>query len=315
MKQFILYIIMCLSIALNSAYGQTLPTFTQKISDGFLFDPSLAGLSGGSAVAGYKKQWANVNGSPEYIYLGAHTLFGHDKMGTGINLYLEESNFLENYFLVLPFAYHMPVTENSGISFGLAPELTRSQINWERVIVQDENDPVIQNLDDKMYYDISYGMNYHNPLFQVGVSASRVIAMLQDGNERPLNGYMTGYATLFLPVRQDKDRLEPMVIYRYPMNGPGQVDVNLFYFHSLGIIAGLSYRTGNLGGVHAGYNLNQRLIIGYGYEMIFGEYGGNMGGSHEIICRYNFNKQYYARSARYRNRPGSSITIKKKQKR
>jgi type IX secretion system PorP/SprF family membrane protein len=316
MKKIVVFILILGLMSTVNTYGQLVPVFIQKLSDGVLLDPSLAGYSGGSAVFGIQRQWSQVNGSPQYMYMGAHTRFGQDKMGIGVNVFLEESNILENYYVSVPAAYHLPINKNSGISFGLAPELTRNQLNTDKIVVRDYDDPVIMNMDDRIHLDFSYGMNYHNKLFQVGAAINRMISVLQNDqeNSNPLGGYMTFYGTAFLKIRGGMDRLEPMVMYRQQMNSPAQIDVNLFYYNSKGIIVGASYRTENLAGISAGYMWNERVLLGYTYQMLIGDYSGTVGGSHELVLRYNFNKQYYEKSQKFKVRPRSSITTKKKGK-
>ena len=314
-KIFLSILIFGLLITMQS-YGQLIPVFTQKLRDGVLLDPSLAGYSGGSAVFGIQRQWSKVNGSPQYVYTGAHTRFGQDKMGIGVNVFMEQSNILENYYVSFPVAYHLPVSKNSGISFGLAPEVTRNQLSSGRLVVQDLDDPVIMNFDDQLHLDFSYGMNFHTPLFQVGVALNRMISIMQYDKEKnnPLGGYFNLYATSYLNIRNGLDRLEPTIIYRQQNHAPGQFDASIFYFMEQGIIIGASYRTENLAGISGGYEWNDRLILGYTYELLVGTYAGTVGGSHEFVLRYNFNKQYYEKSDKFKKRPRSSITIKKKGK-
>lgn len=297
-----------------SVQGQLLPVFTQKLSDNFLYDPSVTGLSGGSVVLSHKRLWTELQGAPVTTFAAVHTRVKQDRLGIGGSIYYEEANILQNVHASLSTAYHLPLSSKFGLSFGLAGEAYQSRLNTEGKYIPDVTDPTIANFDDGLKADVAFGMNLHHDLYRVGVSVNRLsVATSTEKQETSLlSSYSTAYVSGFLPVRSGLDRIEPTLVYRQQAGGESQLDAMLFYDYKQTLILGASYRTGGILGFSTGYNFENRFVLGFTYETLTGDFSSDTGGSYEIVCRFNFNKQYYETKTRTK-RPIKSSTFDKKQ--
>ncbi len=297
-----------------SAQAQLLPIFTQKLSDNFLYDPSVTGLSGGSAVLSHKRLWSEVQGAPVTTFASAHTRLKQDRLGIGGSIYYEEANIFQNAHASLSAAYHLPLNEAMGLSFGLAGEAYQTRLNTNGKYIPDATDQLLTNFDDGIKADVSFGMNLHHSLFRVGASVNRLTVAFDSDKQTTslLTSFATLYASSFLPVRDGLDRLEPSLVYRQQFGSEGQLDAMLFYDYKQTIIFGASYRTGGIVGLSTGYNFENRLVLGFTYEMLTGDFSNQVGASYEFVVRFNFNKQYYESKTRT-TRPLKSSTFEKKQ--
>ena len=83
-------------------------------------------------------------------------------------------------------------------------------------------------------------------------------------------------------------KILPSVMVRLtPMSKP-QADLNLHLILFDKIHTGLSYRSNKSIVGLLMYHVNNQLAVAYSYDMGFGKIGGYMGGSHEIMIRYDF---------------------------
>lgn len=308
--------VLIISVFLGMSYmveAQLLPIFTQKLSDNFLYDPSVTGLSGGSAVLGHKRLWTELQGAPVTTFAAAHTRIKQDRLGIGGSVFYEEANILQNIHASLSGAYHLPINSKLGISFGLAGEAYQTRVNEGSKYIHDSNDPTIKNFDDGLKADVTFGANLHHDFYRIGFSVNRLSVATSSAKQETslLNSYSTAYASASLPLRSKLDRLEPAIVYRQQAGGEGQIDAMIFYDYDQRIILGTSYRTGGIIGFSTGYNFENRFIVGFTYETLTGDFSNETGAAYEIVCRFNFNKQYYETKTRVK-RPIKSSTFDRK---
>src|SRR5687767_12229486 len=75
-----------LLVVLNHViYSQDVPVYSQKLTNSFLYNPSVAGNTLGSATLSYRQQWGAVEGSPRTTFFSIHTPFAKHRFGTGFN--------------------------------------------------------------------------------------------------------------------------------------------------------------------------------------------------------------------------------------
>src|SRR6187399_724109 len=89
------------------ALAQDIPLFSQKLTNSFVFNPALAGHTFGSITYSYKRNYANVNGSPQNHFLSVHAPIVNHRFGVGANFYQEDVTFLRNTYASAAFAYHL----------------------------------------------------------------------------------------------------------------------------------------------------------------------------------------------------------------
>ena len=294
MSRIFLLVIIAICLPFRKIHGQTIPVINQMLSDGFLYNPSLTGLSGGSSTFTFKKLWTGIDQSPVVSLASVHGLVARDRIGVGGNIYYEKVNIFQNFFSSVDASYHLPLKKNLGISFGLAGEIFRTQLNSGDIFVKDPDDPLLTDIDDRYNLDVSFGVNLSHPWFNAGFSANRIGTMLGyiDKN-RAFSSYFSSHANVFIPVRNGFDEIQPSLLYRKNSEGQGQLDAMVFYTYDNLLILGALFRTGSIMGFSAGFNVKSRFVLGYTIEMLAKGTQLETGPSHEFSLRYNFNKQYY----------------------
>jgi type IX secretion system PorP/SprF family membrane protein len=91
----------------------------------------------------------------------------------------------------------------------------------------------------------------------------------------------------------------PSVLIRYAPAAFPQADINAYVIYRDKIWLGTSFRTSqSLIGLIM-YQLNNQFSLGYSYDMGWGSSGKPLGGTHEIMIRYDFKYLLDVISPRY----------------
>lgn len=134
------------------------------VSDSYLINPSHAGADPTvlSLTATHRNQWSDLPESPSTQTLSAHATVV-DRLAFGFYLFNDKNGLSGMRGLNLSAAYHIPINSNRDFrddesedlfSFGLGYNLLQHRLDLDKVIVNDPNDPVLN--------DPSYNLNYFN---------------------------------------------------------------------------------------------------------------------------------------------------------
>ena len=293
------------------ATAQDIPLYSQKLTNFFIFNPAIAGHTFGSFTYSYRQNYANVQGTPQNHFLSAHTPFFGHRMGTGINLYQEDVNFIRNTYATVATAYHLHFNRFNILSMGVSGEYNVTRLSGTSNTVGFEPDPVLTQLQNgDPTYDFSFGAHYQNRYFKAGFAMNRLATAWLKKENASLANYYSGYAQGLIPLRGGLDILEPYVSVRQFSQTNRLVDMGLFYTYNNQITAGASLRSGKVLSGSVGYKVNKRFLIGYSRETIIGAYGGFLGAANEVTLRYDFNDESYQQ--RFRADYKSAMTYRRK---
>ncbi len=290
-------IVFCLLTAITTpdSVAQDIPLFTQKLTNSFIYNPSVAGNSLGSASLSHRKNWNGVLGSPTTNFFSIHTPFAKDRFGTGLNIYQEQVGIYQSLSAMAAFAYHIKITDDKTLSFGVSGEYGNLKIDQTQVDVVDISDELIIANGSTNNIDFSFGMTLALKYMNIGIAANRLNSSIRNISDNATNfpGFYSTYVQGQIPLRQDRDLLEPIVTYRSYVSGESQLDAGLFYTLNDMFILGGAYRTGNIINASLGLRLKGRYMIGYSRDIYAGTYGPNVGSSNEFILRVDFKSQKY----------------------
>ena len=297
------------------ASAQDVPVYSQKLTNSFLYNPSVAGNTLGSATLSYRQQWAGVEGSPKTLFFSVHSPFARHRFGTGFNVYQEKSGVNENLFASGAFAYHVRFTDDNMFSMGVSVEYVNTKINYRDVDVIDGDDDLLNgNQPNANALDFSFGLNYSSKYFSLGASANRLGSLvgLSDSTSQ-FSQFFSGFAMLKLPVAGDRDVLEPIVYVRKFANGTHQIYAGLYYTLNDVFTLGGSYRTGGAIGLTGALRISKKLLIGYSREVLSGDFSKNIGASNEFTLRLDFrDHNYYTKKKNAREISTNALALRRK---
>lgn len=304
----------CLVIS-GATFAQDVPVYSQKLTNSFLYNPSVAGNTFGSATLSYRQQWTGASGAPQTSFLSLHTPFAKHRMGTGLNFYQETAGVNQSIYASAAFAYHIRFTERSMFSMGASGEYLSSKVNFNKIDALDPDDILLeggQTALNKM--DFSFGMSFHSRYLKIGASANRISGLLGIGDSTSqFPAFYTGYVNLVLPLSGDKHVLEPLAYIRNLSNGKNQFDAGLYYTYNDKYTFGGSYRTGGATSLTAAFKVGKNLLFGYSREMLTGEIGNEIRSSNEFTLRLDFrDHNYYSNSRNARTINTQALALRRK---
>jgi len=298
----LLFISFLIIAGIGSTKAQEVPLFNQKVTDAFIYNPSFAGIDGGTIVFSHRIPFNQVAGSGKINYLSADIPLSIDNFGVGLSVYNEKMNFLNNTYVSGAFAYHINLDNQQSLSMGVAVEYNNIQADIDQV-VGDISDEMLTLIDAGQYNKIDYsvGINYQHRYFKVGFSTNRLATAFEGNNkENILTQYYTALGRLMLPVRRGVDLIEPMIIYRKYSKVSHSLDIGCYYTFKDLILLGVSARLGGghtfvtseTGGIDVinvtgGFKLMSKLLLGYSLD-IASTNAASLGPSHEFTLSYEF---------------------------
>lgn len=304
--------------------AQDIPLFSQKLTNSFIYNPSLAGHTFGSMTASYRLNYLGVQNAPRNTFLSFHAPFANYRFGGGFNVFQENVGIWQNTYLSGAFAYHLHFTRFSILSFGVGAENNSVRLNtltsFEKISLND--DLTLQRYNTtNTKPDFSFGMMYQNRFIKVGASANRLAtAWLDTKDAQILSNYYSAFAQGTIPMRGGSDLLEPYIAFRKFSEINDTYDVGLYYTLNNKITFGGATRRGSVVNATLAYRLSKYLLVGYSSEVILGQsFGGFNGSSHEFTMRYDFSDQGfqkkfnsdYKTAVSYRRKSLNGASIKK----
>jgi type IX secretion system PorP/SprF family membrane protein len=310
MRLFLLYITLFFSV--TWLHGQKLPVFQQKLTDDFLFNPALTGVSGGSISFNYKKPFSSISGAPETFYATAHTVLSENPLGIGLSFYSEQLDLLTNSRGSVSSSYQISLNKSYTVSFGLGYEFfQQSSLNTRNIFVRDYDDPLL-NVDNQIRTDVSAGALLIHDYFDLGIAYGRLSSGLSSDTNNLLNGYYAIHASGHIKTRFGYDLLEPTILYLSNMSSDNIVNASLFYTYNNRLIGGITYRSEAIGILSFGVRFENRYLFTYSFQEQLSNEGRDLGHGHELTIRIDLNSQYFKRVDQSSKSLLKSSTFKKK---
>jgi type IX secretion system PorP/SprF family membrane protein len=314
MKKILLLTACGVVICLQS-FAQDVPVYSQKLTNSFLYNPSVAGNTLGSLTLSYRQQWTGATGAPQTSFFSLHTPFAMHRMGTGFNVYRETAGVNDNLYASAAFAYHIRITDDNLFSMGASGEFINSRINLSKVDAQDMDDILLtENQSDLSKVDFSFGMSFSSKYFRVGASANRISSLLGIVDSlQQFPAFYSGFVNLMLPLAGERDVLEPLVYLRNISNGKYQVDAGLYYTYNNRVTLGGAYRTGGAASLTGAFRFGKGVYVGYSREVLSGNLGSSLGASNEFTLRFDFrDHRYYSNSKNARSINTNALALRRK---
>ncbi|MDH5603738.1 MAG: PorP/SprF family type IX secretion system membrane protein [Cyclobacteriaceae bacterium] len=281
------------------AGAQDLPLFSQKLTNSFMYNPSVAGNGLGSVTLSSRTYWNGTQDAPRTHFLSVHTPFDYQKMGVGLNLVSESIGAYNNLYTNAGYAYHLQLNEEMMLSMGLSAEYTFLSLSNNRSDPHDLDDPLLSQYETRHNLDFAAGVSFRYKFIKLGASSNRLATALNiSGTNSLLTQYYTGFINLEFPITP-VHKIEPTFAYRKLTKEADKWDAGLYYSFKDAIILGASYSAGGLIHATAGLRFKDRYLVGYSFEMFSaGQLQRQIGGTNEITLRMDFRDDSYYRNTR-----------------
>lgn len=330
-KRTIYMTLLLLVAAVITGKAQQNVQFSQYVFNGLSVNPAYAGYKQDWYMnAIYRHQWAGFPGAPRTGGVSIDGLANSrdNKVGLGLQMMVDRLGPQEALSIYGSYSYRIPLDDEDTrrLCFGIGAGVTQYAIDGAALQYVDNDDEAIPTGKASTWIpDARFGVYYYTSRFYAGVSVMDLFALYTDATRYSWKGnnyaairktqhvyFTTGTMLTLSPVLQ----LKPSLMVKEDFKGPTSLDLNAFLLINEKIWIGGSYRTNvklwnkdnliddltavNAASVMVEFYANERLRIGYAYDLNVTRMAGYQGGSHEISLGFLFpSKKYSLTNPRY----------------
>lgn len=227
-----------------------------------------------------------------------------DRSGLGLSLYTQRIGPVQNIGVLANYAYGVKLSDKSNFTFGANLAYYSTGLNRNDVSVVDPDDFRLIGTQDSNILSFQPGFNLSYGQFDLGVFAENLFdynlktsAMLTEFADKTYSAHLQ-YTHQFENGNGILESARLMPLARVRLNTLSQSIADDSQNYSLGgsLILDLpklgwlqgGYDTFYGASAGAGFNINQRMSLGYTMEKGFGTDFNNLGLTHEISFAYSF---------------------------
>ena len=301
------------------AVCQQVPMYSQYIMNGFLVNPSLAGIDGYTTVnMTVREQWLGMRGAPSTYAASFQTsilensfisniLFAREKaskstkgsnVGIGGYVFNDNNGIMSRTGIQAAYAYHIKTGETDGVqnnlSFGLAITAYQYAINTDGLIYSYNDDPFLNSYDKSVFIpDFNFGASYSTVKYFAGFAMSNLLrGSLIFGNSSDSKRVELGHYFLTGGVnfQVNKDwAIRPSALIKASdlLFKSIQLDLTSRVYYKNDYWAGLSYRTNDAIIVMMGLRYD-KFYFAYAFDFTLTDIRNQSIGSMELTLAVKF---------------------------
>lgn len=279
--------------------AQQMGSFTQTMENQYLINPAVAGSDATMPVfLGYKRLWTGINEAPTSQFLTFHMKLAGNLGGVGAKVYNYSTGPVSKAGMNLSYAYTLKLKKDLKLSFGLSGALYQINLDKTELTIANPDDAIINEGSQKFIVpDANFGTYLQGKNFYFGISSFQLFNRRVDfrnddldfnqGRHYFLNGgYNFKLAGDF--------KLEPSILVKYVESNTAQWDLYIKTTYKDMVWFGAGYRSDfefAPNDVFVSLGVQQdKIKIGYAYDITLSEIGNFSSGTHEIIFMYLFGK-------------------------
>ena len=310
MKKIILGIVLFMT-GNGILLAQQDPIYSQYMFNGITLNPAYSGTKGVlNFNAIYRRQWIGIQGAPTTLTFSGDAPISKQKIGIGGFIQNDKLGAESRLSMYGTFAYKMPVSFSSSLSFGLAFGAFQYTLDGSKLVFNekdgDQTAAANSGISNAWKPDMRFGVYYNNDDFYAGFSVSNLfqntLTLTVGSATRDLTFVRHYYFTTgYIFHVTDGLQIYPSILVKEDFKSPTDIDINAFALINKTIWLGTSYRTAMLmgkdkyGSVENYKNallfivqvyLNERIRVGYAYDIALNDLRAYTSGSHEISMAY-----------------------------
>lgn len=278
------------------AWAQQEPNYTHYMYNVQTYNPAYVGSRQAiSGVGLYRMQWVGYEGAPVTQAICMSAPISKDRLGIGLSLNNDKIGPMKSTSAFVDFAYHLPLSENGKLSFGIKAGINMISSNLSSIKLDDPNDfSFNSSINSKTTPNVGFGMYYYTKRFYAGLSCPQLmtknISATENGNSIDLYAPKRHfYATMgFVSALGEYIDIKPTMLLKVVDGAPVQLDLTSTFIYKKIFNAGIMYRSGESVGALIGITFQNAYMLGYSYDWtILNKTNTYHYGSHELIVRFD----------------------------
>lgn len=281
----------------TSTYGQQEPQYTQYMYNPTVINPAYAGSKGYTSIYGlYRTQWVGLEGAPKTANISMNKPIEGSKLGYGVSVLSDKIGVSDETQISVDLAYTLFLQNDSRLAFGLKASGNFLNIDYTKLNQYNPGEQALQNnITNQFSPNIGVGFYYYNKKSYLGASVPMLLntEKYDDINKTQVNQryhvYLMGGRVYDLSYNL---KFKPAFVSKIVAGAPLQLDVSTNFMFNEKFIIGAAYRWSASVSMLAGFQLNDNLFIGYGYDAETTRLSNYNSGSHEIFLQFDLFRKH-----------------------
>nr|WP_315221860.1 type IX secretion system membrane protein PorP/SprF [uncultured Flavobacterium sp.] len=278
------------------SHAQQDAQFTQYMYNTININPAYAGSRGALSIFGlYRTQWVGLDGAPETSSFSINTPINNSNLGVGISLVNDKIGPTNENNFSVDLSYTVQTSADFKLSFGIKGTGNLFNLDINKLNPENQGDIQFQDFDSKFSPNIGAGVYWHSSKAYIGLSVPNFIetnryndndvAIYRD----KINYYLMG-GLVFNLDNYGSIKFKPALLAKMVEGAPLQADISANFMFMDKFVVGAAYRWNAALSAMAGFQINDAMYIGYGYDRETTQLNNYNSGSHEIFLRYELFK-------------------------
>lgn len=290
--------VLLLIVAGFSAQAQQDPMYTQYMFNMQTINPAYVGSwESLSFTVLARQQWVGVDGAPETYTFSMQAPLKNERIALGLNVISDQVGLEKRFYVFGDYSHLLQLNEKSNLRLGLKAGFTNYSNDLSQYTTSSTggNDPSFQgDVERKLMPNFGVGAFLSGERYFVGFSIPKVINNEFENNyenysvSSELRHYFltAGYVFDIGENLKFKPTMLSKASFSSEYGSPIQFDLTANFLIKEKLWLGAMYRTGDAYGFIAQWIFNQKLRVGYAYDISTSNLRKHNNGSHELMVSY-----------------------------
>lgn len=274
-----------------SALAQQDAQFTQYMYNQQLFNPSYIGSTESlRGVAIHRNQWVGLKGAPVTNSFSISNSFGK-KVALGLSINDDRIGPSKESSVGLDFSYTIDLNDNYKLSLGLKASANLLNVDYTLLDIYQEDDPdFANNIVNRFSPNIGVGFFTYNQNSYLGFSIPNLLETKHLPEYRSslakeaIHYYLTGGYVFDL---NSSLKFKPAFLIKHTQNTPFAIDISSNFLINDKFTLGAAYRLSETFSFLTGFQVTDKWMIGYSYDLEAGTLSSYNSGSHEFFLKFD----------------------------
>jgi type IX secretion system PorP/SprF family membrane protein len=288
-KRVVLVLVILFTVL--SLKAQQDPQYTQYMYNTMSINPAYAGSRGHLSISALaRNQWVGVDGAPDTQTFSVNAPVGYSGVGLGLNIINDKLGPSTETYFDGNISYTISTSSEGKFAFGMRLGGRILSLDWSKGRFQNPETIFNNNINNKFLPTLGAGVFFYKPNWYVGLSVPNFLRtehyddFVELVSAERLHYYlMAGYV---FDLTEDI-KFKPAILSKITEGAPLSLDVSVNFLFNEKFSLGTAYRVGDAISAIVGFQISERLTLGYAYDLTTSNYNNYNSGSHEVMLTYN----------------------------
>jgi type IX secretion system PorP/SprF family membrane protein len=285
------------------SFSQQDSQYTQYMYNTININPAYAGSRGVLSVFGlHRSQWVGLDGAPVTNAITINSPIENTNLGVGLSFVNDRLGPTDQNNISADVSHTIKTSETYKLSFGVKGSIDLFSFDASKLNIYTA-DNSLQTYTNRFSPNIGAGIYLHSDNSYLGFSIPNIFETKRYSDsdyavyKEKMNYYLIGGYVFEL---NSNLKFKPAFLSKLVEGAPLQLDLSANFLFNDKFTLGAAWRWSAAASLMAGFQINDGLYIGYGYDLDTTNLANYNSGSHELFLRFElFNRQNRIVSPRF----------------